>query len=431
MRRALFAQRLIRNDLVKHGTLVFASTMLGSVFLYAFYFIASRWLGVERYGTLSALLSAILVVSVVGTIGTTIVVRFAAEFETLGDAGKLRRLSDVLAFGSVAIVALGALLGFALRAPISEFLHLDDPGVVVLSAVVTALGIALPMLRGIAQGAQRFGVFAVSTLVETIGKTALGGAAVLAGLGVPGSLAGFAVALVVAILYTYGSLRFTFRAKPDRMRIDLKRLVVTSGGIACAIFGVTTLTFFDVVLAKHYLSAQQAGLYGAAVLAARAIYVVVSFLPTILLPKATARATSGAPAARLLLQAVAATLALSGAILAFYALFPSFVVRAFAGAAFAEAAPLVLPLGAAMAILTTTNLVISYKIGLHRFDFVVPLLTIMVGEFLAIARFHSSPIEIIRTLLIGHTLVLTATLYRATAPAPLYQLLGQTARRRA
>jgi O-antigen/teichoic acid export membrane protein len=418
LRRALFAHRLVRNDLVKHGTLVFASTMLGSVFLYAFYFVASRWLGVEQYGTLSALVSGILVLSVFGVIGATIVVRFSAEFEALGESGKLRRLSDVLALWSIAIVLLGAVLGFALVHPIGAFLHLDDPSVVSLAAIVTAFGIVLPVLRGVAQGAQRFRVFAVSMLVETIGKSVLAVVGILAGFGVLGAIGGYAVASLVAVAYTYGSLRLTFRTQPDRMRIDFRRLVTTSGGIACAIFAVTTLTFFDVVLAKHYLSAQQAGLYGAAILAGRAIYVVISFLPAVLLPKATARATSGEPVTRLLLQAVGAALALSGTILAFYAFSPALVVRLFAGSAFVAAAPLVLPLGAAAAILGTANIVISYKIGLHRFDFVIPLLTIMAGEIVTIARFHASPFEIIRTLLVGHTLVLVATLYRVTSPAP-------------
>lgn len=392
--------------------------MLASVFLYAFFFVASRTLGVERYGTLSALLSAILIVSVFGTIGTTIVTRFAAEFGALAEMGKLRRLTDVVAVWSASVLIVAALAGFLLRAPIGAFLHVDEPGLIELSAVVAAFGIALPILRGVAQGAQRFGVFAASMLVETAGKTTFGIVGILLGGGVFGAVSGYAVASVVAALYTYGSLRFTFRARADHLHIDLRRLFVTSGGIACATFGITTLTFFDVILAKHYLSAEQAGFYGAAILAARALYVVVSFLPTILLPKAAARATSGAPVGRLLLQALGAAAVLSGGILAFYLAFPGFVIRVFAGPAYAAGAPLVFPLSVAVALLAAANIVISYKIGLHRFDFIVPLLAIMVGEIVTIARFHATPEQIVRTLLIGHALVLCSTLYRATATVP-------------
>jgi O-antigen/teichoic acid export membrane protein len=392
--------------------------MLASFFLYAFYFVVSRQLGVERYGTLSALLSAVLLVSVVSaTIGTTIIARFAAEFDALGEPGKLRRLADMVTYWCAGIVALAVLLGLMLRAPIAAFLHAEEPGLVELSAVATGLAIAVAILRGVLQGAQRFRAFSVSLLVENVSKTALGIFAVATGHGILGAMTGYVAGLLVGILYTYVSARLTFPGVADRLKIDTSRLLRTSGGIACGIFGVTTLTYFDVILAKHYLSAQQAGYYGAAMLAGRAVLVVVSFLPTVLLPKATARAASGTSGARLLFQAVGAALVFSAAILAFYAAFPSFVVGVFAGRAYLGAAPLVLPLSSAAAILGTANIVISYKIGMHRFDFVAPLLTIMIGEVVAIAHFHDSAQTIIRTLLVGHGLVLVTTLYRATAPA--------------
>jgi O-antigen/teichoic acid export membrane protein len=391
--------------------------MLASVFLYAFYFVVSRQLGVEQYGTLSALLSGILLLSVLlATVGATIAVRFGAESSALGEAGKLRRLADVATNWSAGIVAFLVVLGVALRAPVAAFFHVGEPGLVELSAVATGLAIAVPIMRGVFQGAQRFDVFVSSLLIENVAKTGLGILGVTAGFGVVGAMAGYVAGLVVAVLYTYVSLRLTFRERPDRLRIDGARLAKVSAGIAGAIFGVTTLTYFDVILAKHYLSAQQAGLYGAAMLAGRTLYVVVSFLPTILLPKATARAATGEPAARLLYEAVGAAFALSAVILLFYYAFPAFVIHVFAGGAFTAAAPLVLPLGAAAAMLGTANIVISYKIGVHRFDFVAPVLAIMVCEIVAIAHFHASSGDIVRTLLIGHGLVLLATLYRATAP---------------
>jgi O-antigen/teichoic acid export membrane protein len=410
-------KHLSRNDLVKDGTLVFASTMLSSVFLYAFYFAVSRQLGVERYGTLSALLSAVLLVSVVlASIGTTIIARFAAEFTALAESGKLRRLGDVVTQWCIAIVGIAVVLGVALQTPIVEFLHVDEPALVELSALATGLAIAVNALRGVLQGAQRFRAFSISLLVENFTKTGLGILGVVAGYGILGAMAGYTAGLLLGTLYTYISVRLTFHVAADRLRIDAARLVKTSSGIACGVFGVTTLFYFDVILAKHYLSAEQAGFYGAAMLAGRTLYVVVSFLPTVLLPKATARATSGEPAGRLLIQAIGAALALSGIILAFYYAFPSFVVHVFAGQAYTQAAPLVLPLGAAAAMLGTANIVISYKIGLHRFDFVVPLLVIMTGEIVSIAHFHDSAFAIIRTLLIGHGLVLLCTLYRVTEP---------------
>jgi O-antigen/teichoic acid export membrane protein len=414
---ALLARRLVRNDLVQHGSLVFASTMVSSGFLYVFYFIASRNLGVERYGTLSALLSASLLLSVFATVGTTIIVRFAAEFDAVGDAGKLRRLCDIVILWCGGTTLIFAIAGYAFREPVSRFLHVEDATLIELTALMAALNIVLPVMRGVLQGAQRFTAFAASTLVETFGKTMIGVALMVAGLGIAGAITGIVVGFAIAAGYTYIQLRRSFPAPPDRMRIDIRRLVATTGGIACSIFGVTTLMFFDVILAKHYLTAKEAGLYGAAALAGRALYMVISFLPTVLLPKATARAASGQSVRRLLFQAAMTAMGFSLAVLALYGLFPNFVIRVFAGAAYASAAPLVFPLAGAAALLGMANLLISYKVGLHRFDFIVPLLVIMTGEIAAIAYVHNRAEDIVRVLLIGHALVLAASLYRITAPA--------------
>jgi O-antigen/teichoic acid export membrane protein len=410
-------RRLTRSEFVQHGALIFVSTMLASAFLYVFYFVASRWLGVERYGTLSALLSSILLLSVLSTIGMTIAARLAAELSVVQDVGKLRRLSDVLLRWSGGIVVIAFALGVALRSPISAFLHVEQHGLIELSSLTAGLGIALTILRGVFQGSQKFGLFAGSMVVEAIGKTLFGIIGLALGAGLVGAISGFLLGSIFALVWTYVSLRLAFRTKPDRLRVNLSRLVITSGGIAGATLGITTLTFFDVVLAKHYLDAHWAGLYGAASLTGRALLTVVSFLPTILLPKATTRAASGKSAARLLLQAAGAAVAISAAVLAVYSSAPWLIIRIFAGPAFADAAVLVLPLGAAAALLAAANVVITYKIGLHRFDFVIPMLLVVLGELIAIVRFHGTPFEIIRTLLIGHALVLAASLYNVTAPA--------------
>jgi O-antigen/teichoic acid export membrane protein len=415
----ILGRRWMRGDFVKHGTLVFSSTMLGSVFLYAFHFILSRRLGVEQYGTLASLLAGILLVMVLSTVGTTIIARFAAEFAAVDDQGKLRRLCDVLVLWCTGIVVIAIMIGYALRGAIGDFLHIGDVGLIELTALAAALSIALPMLRGVLQGAQRFTAFAVSTLVEQVGRTLLAVLLVMAGFGVIGAIGGIVIALFVTLGYTYASLRRNFSASPNRMRIDFRRLIITTSGIAASIFGITTLTFFDVVLAKHYLTAVDAGLYGAATLAGRVIYTVISFLPIILLPKAASRAARGESAIRLLLQAIGAALSFSAIALAIYGLFPATIIRMFAGPAYVGAAPLVFPLGAATAMLACANVVISYKIGLHRFDFIAPLLLVLLGEVIAISRFHASAQDIVRTLLVGHALVLVSTLYRITAPTRL------------
>lgn len=390
--------------------------MLSAIFLYGFHFVLSRRLGVAGYGALTSLLAAILVLSVLGTIATTIVARFAAEFAAVGDAPKLRRLRDVTALWCAGLIVAGIALGFALSGPVSDFLHLGDRSLVVFTALVTALAIAVSILRGILQGAQHFTAFAISNVADAGGRVVAGIGGALLGYGVTGAVAGMAIGLLGALAYTGYALR-AFDAPSERMRIDLRRLLMTSGGVAGAIAAISTLSSFDALLVKHYLSAEAAGLYGAATLAGRAIYLIVSFLPAVVLPKTTAHAATGGSSRRLLAQAAALAAGLCAVSLAICWAAPREVVRFFAGGAYAAAAPIVFPYALALSALALANLVATYKIGLHRFGFVVPLFVVLCGEVAGIARFHAGPQEIVGVLLVGHALACAIALYRVTAPA--------------
>jgi O-antigen/teichoic acid export membrane protein len=184
------------------------------------------------------------------------------------------------------------------------------------------------------------------------------------------------------------------------------------------------MSFADLLLVKHFFSPEVAGLYGAISLVGKVLLFVVGFVPTIVLPKATARATSGEPPYPILLQAFAATAAISAACLAIIEIAPTFVIRAMAGAAFIAAAPYVFPYALAMTLLAALSLVTAYQIGLARFGFVPVLVIAAVGEITAIQYFHATLADVIRILVIGHGFALAGCLVGVARPVAAQQPVG-------
>ena len=169
---------------------------------------------------------------------------------------------------------------------------------------------------------------------------------------------------------------------------SLREIARSSAPIALAVFCVTVLIFYDVVLAKRYLDAHTVGLYGAAALASRALYAVVAFVPIVLLPQAAGQAARGERTRGLFLQAFGVALAICAASLAFFALFPHFVVVAIAGPPFAAAAAYLVPYVYAIAVLSLANVVLTYNIARGRTGFVVPLACVALGEIAAVVLRH-------------------------------------------
>jgi hypothetical protein len=117
-------------------------------------------------------------------------------------------------------------------------------------------------------------------------------------------------------------------------------------------------------------------------------------------------------------MAMGLVLAFSGVGLVGYYVLPGFVITALAGASFAPAAPYVFSYGVATVLLAALTTVATYKIGIHRYDFVWPLAACTILELAGIALYHSTLSQIIGVLIAGNTLALLGSVYRINAPLP-------------
>lgn len=418
-------RRLLRSDFLRHGLLVFASSTLVNLFNYIFHFFMSRRLGVVDYGGLASIFAGLVIVSVPSAILTMVVVRYAAEFKAVGDAPRLRALADRVLFLTSLVGVAALALCVILREPIARYLNIDDARAVAGAGFVLAFAFVLPTIRGVVQGAQDFRRLAVSTAIEACGKLLFGMALVVAGFGLMGAILGFAGGSLVSFAYTARVVRRYAPSAGARLHVDLRRLFVTTRGVALCTLALTSMSFADLLLVKHFFSPQVAGLYGAISLVGKVLLFVVGFVPTVVLPKATARATSGQPVLPILMQAFVATLALSGTGLAIIDLAPQLVIRAMAGAAFLGAAPYVFPYAVAMTLFAALSLVTTYQIGLARFGFVPLLVAVAVAEIVAIQFFNEGNLfQVIRILLIGHCVALAGCLIGVARPVALARQLG-------
>jgi hypothetical protein len=179
---------------------------------------------------------------------------------------------------------------------------------------------------------------------------------------------------------------------------------------------LTTISYADVIVVKHFADPTTAGLYGALSLSGKILLFLVGFVPTVVLPKATRQALSGVSPINVFLQAIAISVAMSSAGLVVYYFFPALVVTTLAGASFAPAAPYVFSYGFAMVLLAGLNVVVVYKMGIHRFDFLAPLAVCAVGEVVGMSLFHQTLSQVIGVLIVGNALAFACAAYRVTAP---------------
>lgn len=388
-----------------YAGLTFAGLMAANVLTYVFYALVSRVLGVEAYGAFSSLLAIVFVASAPAAIAQLSVAKLSTEYagDADGLAGLVRaidRLTVTVAGCAVAIMALASV-------PIASFLHLSDPWTVTIAAFALGGVIALPFFRGVLQGTSSFRAFALSNVVEGLSKAVFAPLlAMIAGL--PGALAGTALGYALPSVYTY------FAGQPHRRGssplFSLRRAAASSAGVALAVFCIYLFLFFDVILAKRYLDAHTAGLYGAAGLACRALFSITAFIPIVLLPQAALTAMRGERTRVLFAQAVGLTAAMCAVTCAAFTLLPVWVITVVAGRSFAAGAPFLAPYVFAMSALAIANVIATYNIARGRMAFIVPLAAVAAGEIISVVVRHRSAADLLQTIDVGHPLAVLACL---------------------
>ena len=392
-----------RSRVASHAGITFAGLMLANVLGYAFYALVSRSLGVESYGTFSSLVAIVLILSAPALIGQMVVAKLAADFAL--DELRLSGLVAAVDRVTIVVALAGGSAFAALSVPIAYFLHIGDPLLVTFAGLALCGAVALPFLRGVLQGTASFRGYALSNVAENLSKAVL---APVLGLfyGLRGAMLGLALGYACAAAFTF--VAASARRVAGALPFSLRSVVRTSAAVALAVVCLNVLLLYDVVLAKRYLDAHTAGLYGAAALASRALYAVVAFVPTVLLPQAAGQAARGERTRYLFAQAFGVTALLCTAACVLFAFAPRFVIVVIAGRAFAGGAPLLPAYVIAVAALAAANVVATYNIARSRLGFVAPLALVAAGEIIAVVVRHRTAADLLQTIVVGHLLALVA-----------------------
>jgi O-antigen/teichoic acid export membrane protein len=413
--RARYAEairRVLRSNTLRQSVLVAGATVAASGLNYVFHVIVARMLSVVDYGAVTPLINATQLVGLPATIGQVVVAKYAAEFHAVGDRAKLARLWTTNLYGSsgVGLAAFGVVV--LARGWIAAYMQLppgEETAVVATGALLFAW-LLTPGIRGAFQGTQDFQWYAFVLSAEAVAKVAFGMLFVKLGYGLAGAMWGCAAGLWLSNIVGVLLLARAHAHAPERLRLDMRRLVVTMLGIGGSTIVITVLSYADALLVKHYLTVQDAGLFAAVTLVGKIPLFVMAFVPTIVMPRATALVQTGKSPLPALREGVVFLTAIAGGGLLVFGIFARVIIGFTLGAKYVDAAPLVFTYVLAVTFLGALTVVVAYKTGLHRFDFVLPIGLVATAEIVAIALVHPSLETVLRILVAGHALAFVVSL---------------------
>jgi len=145
----------------------------------------------------------------------------------------------------------------------------------------------------------------------------------------------------------------------------------------------------DVILAEHYLSQHDGGIYGGLNKIGTILYFLTLSVSQVLFPRVVEAVAKAQHPGRILLSSAGILTALGAGALLVFAAAPGLVVGVLFGPSFRDAIPLVLPVGVIGLALSLDNLLVQFFMAVHDRVFVPILFAACVAEAILIVLFHA------------------------------------------
>ncbi len=394
-----------RPALTRAALVVAPATMAANVLGYAFTVVVSRALGPDGFGALGALLGLLLIGAVPALALQAVAARRVAVGGATGTTSSGRWCGRRCCWASAPRRCC-----WSLAPALEAYLRLDGLAAAVWVALSLAPLAVVSGAQGVLQGAERFVALAVVFVAAAALRVVGGVVAVLADAGVAGVLAATTAGSVLAALLALalvGRPRPRELPAPPSRHLPRELAAATSGLLA-----LVAMANVDVLLARHHLAADAAGLYAVGAVLAKIAFWAPQAVAVLVLPRLT-----GERAAEVLRAALLCVGGFGAALVAGALLLAGPVLRLVFGDAYAGLAPMAWAFTALGAALAVAHLLVVHGIAVRSGRLAAVLGGVVVAEVLVISLWrHDSLEQVVLTALTGALVVVAAGLLLVRAP---------------
>ena len=381
------------------------------------------------YGSLAALVSYFLILSVVGQ---AMQVATARE-GVLGHLGVGRGLVATLRQWAKAMLVFTAVLtvvSILLRNPIASAVGVKkDPWAAAIGIPAACLWLELSVLRGALQGVGDYKGVGFSLIGEQSVRLVAGALLAAIGLGVTGAYLGTPISFLVMGAYcTICIFRYVHRHElehgpdpaPPQAALSLWRHVRMAWAPIAGLIVMAVLQNIDIIAAKHQFPKDLASSYAATAVAAKVLIWVAIGAGFYLVPEVSRRHAAGQDPRPVLAKALAIIGVCAIPVLLIFAFGSHELIKLAFGAKRTGASDSLLVLGVAFTVLACTYLAIQYMLALKRTWFLLPMGAVAIAEPILLLQASRKPTEFAAVVLavqaVGALLAFGMALRRDNAP---------------
>lgn len=361
--------------------------------------VVVRRFTIADYGVFNSLVSFFAIISLPMASVGTMVAKFTASYNNLGEREKtdffILTLLKHMFFIAALFLIVYLLFGFGFK----NYLHLDSVLPIYIIGFMLPLTIISTVAVGAIQGLEKFIWLSLSNIIGSASKLILVFLFILLGWGLLGALWAFLLSQALALIVSFFPLSHIFYLKETRLDINLKekyKFIIPSF-IALACMAVLTNT--DVVLVKHFFKPIEAGYYSVAQLIGKIVLFIPGAVYIVMLPAASGLHAREKDSRVILKKGLIYTAFLCISIAALYNIIPDIILGILAGKAGQEIIFLGRLFSVAMTFFSLLTTLLLYQLSVSRFGFLKWLALFSLLQILAILIFHATLSQILFILI--------------------------------
>lgn len=313
-------RKILASELFTGSTVMLIGVNSANFLAYIYHLFFGRILGPALYGELASVLSLVsLVTSFFGFIGTA-VVRFAAVESKAGINNLYMWLRGlILKVGIPLVLILMIISPFIAKSISTELTISIQVGPLILFMFL------VNFYSSFLQGILKFNQVIYVSIINWVVRLALGYVLYLAGLSLPGIVLAVLISMAAASFVGRFFMGFhhipkveSYEKKQEFLKYSLPVFVMT--------LAVGSFLSTDVVLVRHFLSAQDSGFYAALVTLGKIVIYACAPISVVMFPLVSKSYSKGEKTRHLLFLSGLATLVICTGIIVFYAIFPNLAV---------------------------------------------------------------------------------------------------------
>lgn len=385
--------KIKRDKFLTNSLIFFIGSFLGGIGNYLYQFLMARMLTVEAYGELQAILAIFVIIGLPVGVISTVLIKYTADFKAKNWLNKIYTLFLLFTKKSLIAAIIFFIIFVILSGPMAGFLNLTSILPLVFLGIGLLFSFSSSINSGILQGLQKFKEISIISIISVFLKILFAVLLVKMGFAINGAVGAIVLSGLIGYLISFYPLKFLFQQQKEKLQI--KEIFQYSFPVFFILLFISLLYNVDIILVKHFFSAQIAGEYGALAILGHIVFFITGPIVGVMFPMAADAHSNHTDPSAVFKKTIFLVGLIGFVILLFYFLIPDFIIKILIGSKFLSISKFLGWFGLSMFLFSLINLFSYYFLSIEKIKCAYLVGIGVLLQIILISIFHNNLWQII------------------------------------